>query len=237
MQVAYLSSFASRSNTVLLSTFLPLWVNVYFVQNNLCKGRNTKHQESLLDDSNFKNTCANSYILASTLSGVTQTIGLVSAGFFGLLIDYIRKKHGNDNKILLLPLLIASIISFVSYSALSFIPDPRLSIVYAVLPFLGIGEIGVVVSSIALVSDLSKENYEGTIAGVYSFFGGLGILFVSRFGGYLFDIISSGAFITAAILHLILVIYIVILLFQPNLLIQQDTDSNEDMLPDSNKLD
>ena len=216
LMIAYLSSFASRSNTVIVSTFLPLWVNVFFVQNDLCVDRSSHHTDTDLNNNDFKNTCANAFILASTLSGITQSIGLISAGFFGFLIDFIRKRYTNiPRHILLTPLLCASIISCISYTLISLVQDPRSSTVYAVLPFLGIGELGVVVSSISLLSDLTRENFEGTYAGVYSFFGGLGILFVSRFGGYLFDIISNGAFITAAALHLILIICIIIVLMLP----------------------
>jgi hypothetical protein len=70
---AYAAGFAARGNTVVITLFLPLWVNKFFIENQLCAiaGLDPTDQNAI------KNNCRAAFTLSSILSGVTQTFALV----------------------------------------------------------------------------------------------------------------------------------------------------------------
>jgi MFS family permease len=85
--------------------------------------------------------------------------------------------------------LTAAIIGFVVYFSIIFLNNPVEKIMYLLIAFIGIGEGGLIVSSLGQVTDSKRVRSEirGNVAGVYSFCGAIGILIGTKVGGILFD--------------------------------------------------
>jgi MFS family permease len=83
---AYLSSFLARGDSVLITTFVGLWVNQYMESMGYSK------EESISK--------------SGMVSGIAQTMALVAAPFVGIIMDYLDH---------ILGLLFATIISFLGY--------------------------------------------------------------------------------------------------------------------------
>ena len=103
--------------------------------------------------------------------------------------------------------LIASILAAVGYLLLSLSQSPNSNLNFLYLFLIGFGEIGLIVSSLGLVTHSSvPSHYRGSVAGFASFFGAAGILVCSKLGGYLFDNwYAGGAFMLLAIIHFIFI--------------------------------
>jgi predicted MFS family arabinose efflux permease len=87
-----------------------------------------------------------------------------------------------------LPLLATCIIACAGYLLLFLIEDPRSKAMYPVTFLVGMGEIGTVIISVAMVAgEYVDPATRGTVAGAYSIFGALGIMLCTRIGGILFD--------------------------------------------------
>lgn len=72
--------------------------------------------------------------------------------------------------------------------------DPTMPVMYLIVSLAGLGEIGMVVGSLSLVTSAAVPHHvRGAVAGVSSFCGALGILINTKLGGYLFDVWRSGA--------------------------------------------
>ena len=58
----------------------------------------------------------------------------------------------------------------------------------------GLGEMGMVVGALSLVTSSSiPKHIRGSVAGISTFVGSIGILFNTKLGGYLFDVWTEGA--------------------------------------------
>jgi MFS family permease len=55
----------------------------------------------------------------------------------------------------------------------------------------GLADIGMIITSMALIASQSSPSQRGALAGVYSLFGAVGIIVTSKVGGYLFDSYSE----------------------------------------------
>ena len=124
---------------------------------------------------------------------------------FGYLSDKVSKPFS---------VFLSGIIGFAGYFWMFMSSDPTSKIMYFVVCLAGLGEIGMVVGGLSLVtSSCIPKEIRGSVAGVSSFFGALGVLFNTKLGGYLFDTWREGApFFLIAIGHLIACILSFILL-------------------------
>ena len=151
--------------------------------------------------------CREAYIQASIFSGIAQTCALIGAPLFGFLIDYTRSVHSTHK---IICILISSSFAFIGYYSLYFshpIHSSFLTILILMI-LIGLGEIGMVVSNLALVTESSSvaSNSRGSVAGVSSACGALGILVISKLGGILFDGWNQGApFLIVAVGHVIVI--------------------------------
>ncbi|KAJ3128988.1 hypothetical protein HK098_002839 [Nowakowskiella sp. JEL0407] len=170
--VGYIGGFLARADSVLVTTFIPLWVYKFYISRGLCSARNPSEPD-------IAETCRQAYVLSSTLSGVCQTMTLVGAPFFGILGDKVYRP---------LSVFIASLFGFIGYIMIYSIDDPTSKIMYLAVSLVGIGEIGLIVGSLSLVTaKYVPADIRGSVAGVYSTFGAVGILITSKLGGSLFD--------------------------------------------------
>nr|KAJ3418993.1 hypothetical protein HK105_007548 [Polyrhizophydium stewartii] len=186
--LGYVGSFLARGDTIAVSLFIPLWVYKYYLDNGLCES-----PEGVNGDIQ---SCREAYVLSSIISGVTQTFALIGAPLFGFLADKLYRP---------LVLLIASVMAMVGYFLLFLSTDPHSKMNYFTAFLVGVGEIGMVTLSLTFVTASSvPREARGGVAGVSSLFGAVGILIITKLGGYLFDSWSSGApFFVVSVMHIL----------------------------------
>jgi MFS family permease len=185
--LGYAGNFLARADSVSITLFLPLWVYKFYLDNNLCIIDD-------LDSPEFNVICREAYVRASILSGVTQVFALVGAPFFGYFADKFYRP---------LVVLTAALTAGIGYTFLSIETNVNSPMTFLYLFFLGFGEIGLIVTSLGLVTHSSvPQQHRGSVAGFASFTGAVGILICSKLGGYLFDVwYKGGAFTLLAIIH------------------------------------
>ncbi|GAA5876321.1 hypothetical protein JCM8547_008884 [Rhodosporidiobolus lusitaniae] len=208
--LGYLSSFASRAQAIIITTYIPLLVNRYLTDHDLCD------PSSLLSlttsSSPLKQTCRRAYILSSILTGSVQLLSLLLSPLLGYLssssFSLLRRRTSlslssssppSPSAVLTLSFLLGSL-AFLGFSLFPNGGDPRASISWLYVVGMGIAQAAGVVLSLALVTTGSvglsrREGKEvgGSLAGSYAVSGGLGILIVGSLSGFLFDHVSSGA--------------------------------------------
>ena len=191
-----MGSFLARGDSIILTIFIPLWVYKNYISSGKCSGNPT--------DSLIKETCHEAFIKASILSGIAQSFALIFAPVVGYLLD-------KFNRIVIIGL--AGLIGVIGYLCLFLSNDLSSNIIYFYIILAGIGEIGMVIGSLSLVTNASiPSTVRGSVAGVSSFFGAIGILFNTKLGGYLFDTWREGApFLLVAIGHGIVCIAAIII--------------------------
>ena len=226
--LAYIGSVVARTSSVLISTFIPLFVNAYYLKSGLC-------DIDLRDPQKIKQDCRQAYLLAAQLSGTSQTAALAFALCFGLAA--MRRRR------LISVLGFAALTGLAGYLALGFLSSPMTQgengtpFIFLIMIMLGFNQIGSIICSLSLLGNCvladkwtdiedsqhqdidrtplisrpaeyeSKESLKGSIAGIYSFWGGLGILVLTKVGGLLFDELSPTApFYIMAIFNAVLLL-------------------------------
>lgn len=157
--LGYITSFLGRSNSIILTLFLNLWVKSFYPS--------TDQGDS---DANIQ---------SETLAGIAYTIILVFSIAYGLLVEKTNK---------FLTLCISYIFCIVGMSLFWICDSPKSSLTYIILAIVGVGFSGLDTISLYLVNNYAWEDHRGKINGFASLFGVIGILIVSLLGGYLFDI-------------------------------------------------
>ena len=193
--LGHMSSFLARGDSICLSLFLPLWIYKYHVESGLCPSR----------DGMIRDVCRQAYIDAAILSGSSQVFSLIGAPIVGWILDFVGRRQSYNNFARIPVSIGASLLAGLGYFLQSQTSNPasKLNIIY--LALVGLGEIGLIVSSATLVthSDVPAQ-IRGVVSGLASFCGALGILAVSKVGGVLFDTVSPGSpFLLVASLHLV----------------------------------
>lgn len=199
--VSYLSGFAARGATVVVTTYLPLWVALQYQESGLCVESTTGDSSvcgELLENLS-KQACPSAYTRASRITGTAQALGLIAAIWIGY--------YGGRFKNIYNALAVAAVFAGIGYLCTLAISDPTATSTYGIAMIWGVGEIGlVVVAQIAVARQMTYHPQQrGGIAGMYSFVGSLGIIFISYAGGRLFDDwIVQAPFILLGIYALIL---------------------------------
>lgn len=190
--LAYLAGFSSRGDSIVITSFLSLWVTTYE------RERGAPVAEALA--------------MAGVISGVAQTAALVAALFWGLLCDRFDRA---------LTQTLAALVAGSAYGALFFLASPTGWAIYFVAVLVGVGEIGMIVCAQVrpfLIFHLSPSlsfrcsslprRLELHVApsqvplplilihlsllpspspGTFGLLGSVAILATSQLGGYLFD--------------------------------------------------
>lgn len=180
--LAYVSGFVARADSIALTLFIAPWVDKYMTAHGLCPPPTPN---------TVSTRCQPAKRLASTLMSVAHTTILLGAPLFGVLSD----KIGSIKAI-----AIPSGSGLLAFGILSFLKNPRSGLVYGAMAMAGLADIGMIIASMALMASVSAPQHRGALAGVYSFFGALGIIITSKVGGYLFDQVrETAAFSVVAI--------------------------------------
>ncbi|KAJ3238117.1 hypothetical protein HDU81_008417 [Chytriomyces hyalinus] len=192
--LGYVGSFLARGDTVIITLFIPLWVYQRSIELGTCSVGGG------VNDPTIKSACASAYSRAYMISGICQTAALLGAPLFGFLCDRISGVN-----VVLLNALIGCAFYFWMFAA-----DPMKNIVIFIVILVGLSEIGLVIGNLALVTNNESidPSIRGSVAGISSVCGSIGILMTSKLGGYLFDKWSNGApFFVLAIGHLIALLF------------------------------
>ncbi|EPS37130.1 hypothetical protein H072_9266 [Dactylellina haptotyla CBS 200.50] len=218
--LGYLGGFVARSMSVGISLFIPLYVNQWMRARGMCP-------PVLPSDPNYKKSCREAYILAAMLTGTSQ----LSALIFAPVVGYFSDRYGPQY-----PLLATAVLGFISCGAFSALQSLAVgadrSWAYLHCALMGIGQIGAIVASLALIGNAIQDDslppsllqigsnnppainettpinpatmslptqtksnrlaFKGSISGVYSLCGAVGILILTQLGGWGADHVNAG---------------------------------------------
>lgn len=185
--LAYSASFVARSTTVATTMFIPLAINIHYHSQGRCDAAIDPNAPN----SDLKSSCPKAYLAAVITTGIAQTVSLLFAPIWGYTTNRFGRKA---------TLLVSCLIGFTGFVGYACTYSSKVGVSYMFGGFMGAAQIGVIITSMSLCTD-TKRDSSGAIAGVYSFAGGLGILFLSKFGGWLTDYLAASAFIIMAVFY------------------------------------
>ncbi len=175
--LAYGASFIARGNLAIVGTFLALW------------GANYGSMELGMDR-------AAALAKAGALVGMAQGMALLGAPVFGILADRLDRVKA---------LALALTVSGIGYGSTFFVHDPFGGLMIFCAIFIGLGEVGCIITSGVLIAQQSPEHNRGAIIGTFNLSGAIGILVASVAGGWLFDgWREPGPFVAYGLLALIM---------------------------------
>ena len=170
--LAYTASFVSRSDLVILGTFIVLWGTV--------AGR-----DQGMDT-------AEAVAAGVRLFVITQMAGLLCSPVLGFVTDKINRVTG---------LAIGLLLGAVGYSSMWLVTDPIDPAFLPLFILLGIGQTACNLSAQALVGQEAPDEARGVVIGGFGFAGTLGIIFSTWIGGVIFDLwMPSAAFVFVGVL-------------------------------------
>lgn len=156
LSLAYASGFAARGDSAVASTFLSFWVF------------QAAHTSGMSD--------TKALARAGVVDGIAQTCALAFAPIAGLLCSRIHR---------VLAMALLSALAGFGYILICFTDDPLGAWMMIGACIVGCGEIGLVVSSTALVAQESPPPIRGSVSGFFSFCGAIGIILATKIGGAL----------------------------------------------------
>lgn len=193
VQLSFMGAFLARATSVALSVFVPLLVYHFYSQTGRCTVGKVPS----------KANCRDGYVFAAILTGVSQTVGLVLAPIWGVLADSRRVgKRG--------AMLWASIVGAIGCFALCTVPrtpytsahDLRNAWAFCATSLIGAAQIGAIVTSMSMLSSARALQSMGGLSGLYSFFGGVGILVITKGGAAWSSHWSMGPFMLLGLCYL-----------------------------------
>lgn len=190
--MGYATSFFARADEIIISNFVSLWVNQYYIDKGECR---------------VGVSCYQAMGSTGTMTGIAQAVSLASAPLFGLMSEFLPRP---------LALILAGAIGAAGCFPFAFSFDPTSSSSMGFVILIAVGELGMIISGMAMLNGPHvPRNLRGSIAGVFSFVGSVGIIIVSKVGGVLLDSWMKGApFLLLAIGHCVVgVAAFVLLLF------------------------
>lgn len=181
--LAYFGGFVARSTTIVTSVFIPLYVNKHYYSHGICvAGEGT--------------SCREAYVQAAILTGIAHTVSLVFAPIFGYICDTYGRKNS---------LLVTTVFGIISSFGFAFASNPKSVAAVVMCCFIGAAQIGHIITSMSLCTDKQRA-HNGAISGVYGLCGGLGILIISKVGGYSADYWMGAPFVILAAFNVFLMI-------------------------------
>ncbi|KDN41861.1 hypothetical protein K437DRAFT_275308 [Tilletiaria anomala UBC 951] len=192
---AYIGGAMARATTIGTTAFLPLLVAHFFYTSGIC----TDIPDPTLPTCEIKRKCRQAFRWTSIISGVAQLSALLLSPFIGVIADAFSPEATMGA---------AATCGLMGYLLFAYgLPggidgDPRSTTAIVAAALIGICQIGTIICSLALLAKARrlKGFAAGSLAGAYSFFGGIGIVAVSSVGALLFDLYVPSPFIMMAAL-------------------------------------
>ena len=154
-----LAAFVSRGDFAVVGTFFTLWVTTYGTTE---AGLST----------------AEALAAGGAVIGISQGVVLLTAPLFGVMADRLDRVTN---------VLIALAISAVGYGSTILVDDPLGGMIYVSATLIGLGEISGLIASGVLIAQQAPRDIRGSVIGVFSFFGAVGVMTATGIGGQLFD--------------------------------------------------
>ncbi len=168
ISLAYAASFVARGNLAVVGTFFTLWASIY-------------------GTTVLGMTSAEALAKGGGILAISYAASLVSAPVFGIMSDRINRISA---------LAITLFIGAVGYTSTYWITDPFSVSAIICLIIIGMAEVGCIITSGVLIAEQAPDRLRGSVVGVFTLTGAVGILIASVAGGYLFDHwIQSGPFV------------------------------------------
>ncbi|CAA0081988.1 Putative metabolite transport protein YjhB [Zhongshania aliphaticivorans] len=182
--LSYAAAFVSRGNLAIVGTFFTLWLANY-------------------GTSELGLSRADALARGGLIVGIAQGVTLIGAPLFGILSDRLARVDA---------LIVSLLVSFIGYGGTFFIDDPFSTKMIICAIFIGLGEVGVIITSAVLIAQQTPAKIRGAVIGFFNLSGAVGILVAAKFGGYLFDNWrESGPFVLFGLLALAVTIWAVII--------------------------
>jgi MFS family permease len=135
---------------------------------------------------------------SGSIAVLAPLFAVLSAPLAGLLCDRVHR---------VVAVAVTVGLAGVAFNAMHFISDPLGLAMPAALAVIGVSEMGVFVSSQALMAQQAPEHLRGSVSGFFGMCGALGILCASLLGGYLFDVWRpSGPFVLFGLVNVVLLV-------------------------------
>ena len=162
--LCYAGAFAARADMAIITIFVTLWV-----------------QQSV---SSAGMSAAEATAKAGMIVGMAQGAALFWSPIFGWIGDKLNR---------VTVLIVGFLLAVAGYGWIGLIDDPTARSSIPALVLLGIGQSSTVLASTLLLGQEAPQHIRGSVFGLQSFFGALGILAISAGGGYLYDAIGPHA--------------------------------------------
>lgn len=178
--LAYASSFVARGNLAVVGTFFTLWASIYGTQE-------------------LGLTSAEAIAKGGGVLAISYMASLLSAPVFGIMSDRINRVSA---------LAITLLIGAIGYGSTFFLTDPFSLPTILCLILIGMAEVGCIITSGVLVAEQAPDRLRGSVIGVFTLTGAVGILIASVVGGYLFDNwLKTGPFVFFGIISALVMIW------------------------------
>ncbi|GAA6008354.1 hypothetical protein JCM10207_000097 [Rhodosporidiobolus poonsookiae] len=197
--LGFLSSFASRAGAVIVTAYIPNFVNRYLTEHDLCDVPSAL----LLSATSPAQSCRRAYLLSSALTGVVQLLSLLLSPLVGYLSASPTLCSARNPRAAVLAL--SFLLGAASLAGFGALDDPTRGVAWAWAAGMGVAQAAGLVLSLALVTtgrhalEVKGEvkpggEAVGALSGAYAMSGGLGILLVGSSAGWLFDLDSGAPF-------------------------------------------
>ncbi len=183
--LAYGCAFVARGDLIVIGVFFSLWLNQVGVSQGLSAGEALKQ--------------------AGIFFLVVQFTALLWAPVSGLVIDRLNR---------VVAMAISLFLAAIGYGSMGFIVDPLGVWMYPAAVLLGIGQMSVMSASQTLIGQEAPERIRGSVMGMFSIAGAIGILFITKVGGIVFDQWKPGPFVIVAAVNLLLCIVAIVIVRQ-----------------------
>lgn len=203
VQLAHVGGFVARATAVATSVFIPVMVYKFYSAIGACGDAPELSTPPKTD-------CYDGYIFLAILTGVAQTVALVSSPVWGLVAD-MRRWGSRTTLVAALVCGMAGCFGLCLSGSAADVYDPRCVSCFVLVSLIGLSQIGTVISSMSLLSDVGAHDLSkghqviGSISGIYSLCGGVGILLITAIGGRWSDSWVFGPFLLLGAFNVVLI--------------------------------
>jgi MFS family permease len=173
--LSYASAFVARGDLIVIGVFFSLWATQTGISQGLSSAEAVRR--------------------AGLLFGIIQGTALLWAPLAGYLNDRLDRVSATAAGLGL---------AAIGYGSLVLISNPLGPAMYGCAVLLGIGQMSVMLASQTLVGQEAPADRRGAVMGTFSICGALGIMFITKTGGWLFDIWKPAPFAIVAIFNIVL---------------------------------
>ncbi len=173
--LAYACAFVARGDLIVVGVFFSLWIT----QEGIAAGMSS----------------ADALKRAGLLFGLIQGSALLWAPVAGILNDRLERVTATAAGLAL---------AAIGYGSMIVVGNPLEGLIYPCAVLLGIGQMSVMLASQTLIGQEAPSDRRGAVMGMFSICGALGIMFVTKAGGWVFDMWKPGPFAIVAVLNIVL---------------------------------